>query len=285
MLEARAGAGLGPPELAFYGGTFTAMPGEERQACLDLVVRARRAGRITSFRCSTRPDSVDDEALAALAAAGCSTVELGVQSFADAALRACGRGYDGAAALAACQRVKAAGLALGVQLLPGLPGAGPGDFIADVEIALSRAGADMLRFYPCLVLRGTGLEAAWRAGAYAPLPLEDCLDLLARGWLLAGEAGVPVIRMGLAPEKGLEAAIVAGPVHAALGSRVMARALLLRVRGAAAGRPLAALEAPLACKGYFWGHKGELRPAWRHMGVTPATARFVEDTRLRLFFS
>lgn len=179
VLRARALAGLPPPELAFYGGTFTSMPEKEQRQCLDLATYAIQRGLICSFWCSTRPDSVDVPTLTRLRDAGCSTVELGAQSFADAALAAARRGYGGAAA-AACNLAKQAGLNLGVQLLPGMPGVSPEVFICDVSAAL-RMGADMLRFYPCLVLAGTELAREWRAGGYRPWGMEVCLASLAQG--------------------------------------------------------------------------------------------------------
>jgi histone acetyltransferase (RNA polymerase elongator complex component) len=282
LLEERAAKHEDAPELAFYGGTFTAMPIGEQKLCLDFAAGLKERGLVSSFRCSTRPDCVDRAALARLKAAGCATLELGVQSFDDVALRACRRGYGGREALAACARVKEAGFALGVQLLPGLPGSSPEDFVNDVQIALSAAGADMLRFYPCLVLRGTELEAAWRDGKYMPMPLDICLETLADGWLKALKAGVPVIRMGLAPEKSLEAAIAAGPHHPALGTRVMARALYRAVESAARGGKLRSLQVPQNCRGYFWGHRGELRPAWAALGLTPDAVNFVQGETVSL---
>ena len=62
----------GPRELAFYGGTFTALPAEERRACLAMLERTRRAGRITHARCSTRPDALSSAVLDELRAAGVS---------------------------------------------------------------------------------------------------------------------------------------------------------------------------------------------------------------------
>ncbi|MDD4702572.1 MAG: radical SAM protein [Desulfovibrio sp.] len=288
-LESRSARGLPPAELAFYGGTFTAMPLPEQSACLDLAQEALERGWIHSFRCSTRPDCVDAPVLARLRAAGCGCVELGVQSFANEALVASKRGYDGKTALRACALVKEAGLTLGVQLLPGMPGHTPAEFLDDVPLALA-AGADMLRFYPCLVLEGTALARMWRQGLYSPWGLEDTLNCLARGWLLAQKAGVPVIRMGLAPEASLDAAVLAGPVDAALGSRVMARALLLAVRqqleqmpaaSTAAPAPtvaaqpvLRALCVPPSCQGYVWGLRGELRLAWANLGLPPGGLTF-----------
>ena len=202
----------------------------------------RRDGCITRFRCSTRPDRLDAALLARLRRHGCRTVELGIQSFSDTALQASERHYSGRQATEACRLVRDAGLALGVQLLPGMPGHQPEDFLADVRRALD-LGADMLRFYPCLVLAGTELARRWQQGLYAPWPLPRTLSLLARGWLYARRAGVPVIRMGLAPEPGMEAALLAGPADRNLGGRVLGRALwlhvcacLLRARGDDAAR-------------------------------------------------
>lgn len=276
-LRQRHEQGRAPAELAFYGGTFTALPENDLAVCLDMAREALDMGWIASFRCSTRPDRVDARTLARLRAAGCGVVELGVQSFADSALAASRRGYSGQIALAACASVRAAGLKLGVQLLPGMPGHTPGHFAADVPTALA-AGADMLRFYPCLVLEGTGLAAMWRSKSYTPWSLEVTLDALAGGWLAAVRAGVPVIRMGLAPEPDLAAAVLDGPVDRGLGGRVMGRALLLAVRevlaGYAQGQGLSApvfdLRLPRAAQGFFWGARGELRPAWAALGLRTA---------------
>lgn len=274
-LRQRYEAGQTPAELAFYGGTFTALPEHELAACLSMAREAMGRGWISTFRCSTRPDRVDAPMLERLRDAGCGVVELGVQSFADSALAASRRGYTGATALEACAAVLAAGLKLGVQLLPGMPGHTPGDFADDVPAALA-AGAHMLRFYPCLVLEGTGLAAMWREGSYAPWPLEATLDALAKGWLASMRAGVPVIRMGLAPEEGLAEAVLAGPVDGELGGRVKGRALLLAVREsltASAARQKwleengFALRLPRVVQGFFWGARGELRAAWAALGL------------------
>ena len=281
----RHDAGHPPAELAFYGGTFTALPESELAACLDLAREALEQGWISSFRCSTRPDRVDAPTLLRLRSAGCGVVELGVQSFNDSALAASRRGYTGATALAACATVRAAGLKLGVQLLPGMPGHNPQHFAHDVPTALA-AGAHMLRFYPCLVLEGTGLAAMWREGSYKPWPLEATLDALAQGWLEAMRAGVPVIRMGLAPEPGLAQAILAGPVDGELGGRVKGRALLLAVREALQAPDLRqkflpecgfALRLPRAMQGFFWGAGGELRPAWAALGLRAVS--FEEESK------
>lgn len=296
-LRHRRRQGRPAPELAFYGGTFTALPAHELDACLRLARSLIRDGCVTAFRCSTRPDRLDAPLLAHLRRHGCRAVELGIQSFADTALQASERHYSGGRAEDACRLVRRAGLALGVQLLPGMPGHGEEDFLADVRRALA-LGADMLRFYPCLVLAGTELARRWHDGLYTPWPLPRTLLLLARGWLYARRAGVPVIRMGLAPEAAMEAALLAGPADRNLGGRVLGRALWLHVcacllglqggraaenearaaallerllTGAATppGLPRAqALYLPRSCQGFFRGPGGELERAWAALGIT-----------------
>ena len=215
-------------------------------------------------------------------------VELGIQSFDDAALALAQRGYDGNTARRACAEVRAQGLSLGVQLLPGMPGVSPRTFVHDVATALEQ-GADLLRFYPCQVLEGTVLAALWRQGGFTPWPLDDTVDALAEGWLLAQRAGVPVVRMGLAPEPGLEEQVLAGPRHAALGALVQAEALCRSVEQAMStafppAAPLSALEVPRFCQGFFWGDKGGLRPRWARLGITAQNLRWHAEAEVRLIF-
>ncbi|OIO02311.1 MAG: hypothetical protein AUJ49_06465 [Desulfovibrionaceae bacterium CG1_02_65_16] len=219
------------PELAFYGGTFTALPAPWPRRFLELSRQHLMAGRLSRVRCSTRPDAVDALMLAELKTLGLSLVELGVQSFDDGALAASRRGYDGEAALRGCRAVREAGLSLGVQLMPGMPGQTPAAFRTDIA-QTSALAPELARLYPCLVLEGTALADSWRGGMYCPWPLPATVDELARALLVLWEAGVPAARIGLAEQEGLT--VLAGPRHPALGQMVRARALFSRVRRAVA---------------------------------------------------
>ncbi|MDL2315731.1 radical SAM protein [Desulfovibrio sp. OttesenSCG-928-A18] len=271
-LRDRAARTDAPFELAFYGGSFTALAEEELSACLNFAARWMRAGLVAGFRCSTRPDAVDWSVSARLRSAGCSTVELGVQSFADSALALCGRAYSGGQAREACTMLREAGLQLGVQLLPGMPGLCPELAQQDVQWT-ARLGPDCVRLYPCLVLRDTALEHLWRQGGYRPWELEETLDYLASACLSFWQAGVPVIRMGLADEPGLAGKVLAGPRHPCLGGRARARALYLYIRELVQGfapdvpQPGLLLAAPRRAQGEFWGWKGELAPLYAELGL------------------
>ena len=280
-LEKRLEQGLPALELAFFGGTFTALPPEELQACLDFAIFWRKKGALLSFRCSTRPDRLDRPLLEALKTAGCAMVELGVQSFSDPALARSQRGYTGARAQAGCRMVKESGLRLGIQLMPGIPGLEPEAARRDIDVTLALA-PDCVRLYPCLVLAGAPLADCWRAGRYVPWNLPDCVDFLARACLRFEQTGIAVVRMGVAEEPGLAEQVLAGPRHPALGNMVRALALHLylheRMREFEAAFPgvRPGLFAPRRFQGEFWGHRKELAPAYAALGLTKETVRWWE---------
>ena len=255
-------------ELAFYGGTFTAQPGEAFNLCLEFAAEMRLHKKIVAFRCSTRPDCVNPEILQAMREHGCEMVEFGVQSFSERALKISRRGYGPEDAKNAIRLARDAGLRCCAQLMPGMPGQEPDEFVADVALA-ARLGVDALRFYPCLVLEGTALAALWRNGAYKPWSLALALRQISRGLLLANIARIPVIRTGLAPQAGL--APLAGPSHPALGGLIRARALmlgaLLLAKSAGTGDfSRYRLLMPKNAQGYWAGQKNRLLPLWRRLG-------------------
>jgi histone acetyltransferase (RNA polymerase elongator complex component) len=276
-LELALHQGRGPYELAFYGGTFTALPWHWQARFLELADRFREAGLVTRVRCSTRPDCVDADGLSRLGERGLDMVELGIQSFDDSALKASSRGYDGRTARRACGLVKASGLGLGIQLLPGLPGDDQGLFRADVDIAAAFA-PETARLYPCLVIRGTGLASLWERGGYEPWTLDRAKEELAAALPVFWKKGTRVIRLGLAPEGTLAENVLAGPWHPALGQSVRGLALLEIVREQAAklDGPAAAFEVPRRYQGELFGHAGELVPAYEALSIPKDIVRYVD---------
>lgn len=273
-LENAAARGEEPFEVGFYGGTFTALPDGWPGRFLDLLRPYRAAGLVLGARCSTRPDAVDLDGLLDLKARGLDLVELGIQSFDDGALAASGRGYSGAMALEGCGIVRAAGLGLGVQLLPGLPGDRPGLFRRDVAVT-ARLRPDCARLYPCLVLEGTGLARLWRRGEYAAWSGGRARAELSVALTRLWRAGVPVIRLGVAPEAGLSVRILAGPAHPALGQQARSLALWDHVRRMAArlGRAPRGLLLPPRAAGEFWGQRRSLARAYARLGLRADNVR------------
>jgi len=225
----------GPVEVAFYGGSFTAMAKERQEELLRAVHPFLRDGRVGGIRLSTRPDGVEPATAGMLRDLGVKVVELGVQSMEDAVLAASGRGYTAARVETAVSRLRRAGLTVGVQMMVGLPGETTGRLL----ISASRAAAlapDFVRIYPTVVLRRSGLHDLLDQGGYRPLTMNRALARVARMKQLFDARSIRVVRMGLQPTPTLEESIVAGPFHPAFGELVLSRLMFREARRQLASR-------------------------------------------------
>lgn len=205
------------PEVAFYGGSFTAIGRELMEELLAAAYPFVQDGRVRALRCSTRPDAVDNAVLACLARFGVRTVELGAQSMSDDVLALAGRGHTARDTVRASALIKKAGLCLGLQVMPGLPG---DTREGSIETARRTAALapDFVRIYPVVVLRNTPLFDMWQSGAYRPLTVEEGAARAADMLEIYDAASIPVIRIGLNPTDGLSAGeAAAGAYHPALG--------------------------------------------------------------------
>ena len=215
----------GKRELAFYGGSFTAINGEKQEELLRAAKEALDAGKIDAIRLSTRPDAIDEAVLARLRFYGVETVELGAQSMDDTVLAASRRGHTAGDVFRACAMVKAAGFRLVLQMMTGLPGDSPGRCVETAR-RLIRCRPDGVRIYPTVIVKDTELYELWQAGAYREHTVEDAVSVCARIVPLFERAGIPVIRLGLNPTEELSAgAAAAGAYHPALGELVRSRIL------------------------------------------------------------
>ncbi len=239
FLQGLQADGLGA-ELAYYGGTFTLLPADLQEGYLRAAEPFLRRKILSGIRVSTRPDALSDEVVARLRGHGVTTVEIGAQSFSAEVLARSGRGHGPHEAAGAMARLRRAGIAVGLQLMPGLPG---GDR-AEARASLGRAlelRPDFLRLYPAVVLRDSGLELLWRSGAFEPLGLDEAVELGAEMLWRCLMAGVPVIRFGLQGNEALDGgqAVLSGPYHPAFGqlvrSRLWLRGLQQAVRRGARG--------------------------------------------------
>lgn len=222
-------------QLAFYGGSFTAIPRAEQESLLAAAKEYLDSGELDSVRLSTRPDAIDGEVIRRLLRYGVETVELGAQSMDDGVLRLSGRGHTAADVKNASRQIKAAGLKLILQMMTGLPG---DTDEKDIETAkkLIALRPDGVRIYPTVIVRDTALYDLWRCGRYPEHTVEDAVRVCAKLLPLFEEAGVPVIRLGLNPTEELSGGAAAGGAyHPALGELVRARIMLERAREAMRG--------------------------------------------------
>jgi histone acetyltransferase (RNA polymerase elongator complex component) len=202
-------------QVAFYGGSFTAIPKDDQALYLKEVQSFLASGLIDSIRISTRPDALDKETLSLLKEYGVKTVEVGVQSMIDEVLLQADRGHCAEDTIAATLLLKRYGFEVGHQLMIGLPGDTCDRFFQTLDQVIVLQ-PDFVRIHPTLVLKGAPLENLWRAGGYSPLSLDEAIQWLKKGILKLENSSIRVARIGLQTTKELERDFIAGPYHPAL---------------------------------------------------------------------
>ncbi len=208
-------------EVAFYGGSFTALPRAAQTIFLGGVKPFIEDDRIDAIRVSTRPDALDRGRLNLLRDFSVETVEVGAQSMVDEILRESQRGHTSRDVVESVLLARSMGFEVGVQMMLGLPGENMGLFLTSVRRIIDLA-PDFVRIYPLLVLRGSPLERLYKNGLYTPISLMEAVEWAKAALRLLEGANIRVIRMGLQATPRLEASrtILGGPYHPAFRSLV-----------------------------------------------------------------
>ena len=181
-------------EIAFFGGSFTAI---DREYMISLLDAAREfEGVFSGIRISTRPDAIDADILALLKGYGVAAIERGAQSMDDNVLTLNERGHSAEDVRTASRLIKSFGFSLGLQMMTGLYGS---DFDKDTRtaeefIALS---PDTVRIYPTVVMKGTALEKYFLNGSYKPYTLGESVELCAELIRKFEDNKINIIRVGL----------------------------------------------------------------------------------------
>jgi histone acetyltransferase (RNA polymerase elongator complex component) len=220
-------------ELCFFGGSFARLERGLFTRFLDAIKSAPPGSSVTF---SSYPGDFEgeygEETAEILKKYPIGTIELGIPTLDPDALASCGRGDDPDAAVRVVEFLRDAGFHLGVQVMIGLPGQTDESSTRDVKRLASLMGGGMrcdFRLYPCLVLKGTELEAMFLRGEYRPLALEDAVRT--SGMLLseAESSGFDAIRVGLLESPSLKESVTAGPYHPAFGELALSEKLALEL--------------------------------------------------------
>ncbi len=209
-------------QLAFFGGSFTAIEPSRRLTLLSVAHEYIKKGVIGSIRLSTRPDCIDKQILDELHEFGVTSIELGVQSTDDRVLALSGRGCTAEDCKKGCLAVSKDGrFVLGGQMMVGLPGS---DATSEINTArtIVEYGALEARIYPTAVFCDTELYDMTERGEYIPLGLEDAIERSALCAEVFINAGVKLLRTGLHSSPELKEAPF-GANHPAIGELVMGR--------------------------------------------------------------
>jgi elongator complex protein 3 len=185
-------------ELIIMGGTFPSTPQEYQEdfvkQCLDAITEEKSTSldeakklaetsriRNVGITVETRPDWAKEEQVDRMLAMGVTRVELGVQNIYDDIYAGVNRGHSVKDVVEATRIMKDAGLKVVYHLMPGLPGS---SFEHDLKgfkeiFANPQFKPDMIKLYPCLVIKGTKVYDWWKKGLYRPYTTDEAAQLIA----------------------------------------------------------------------------------------------------------
>lgn len=214
-------------EIAYFGGSFTAVPRDYMISLLECAAEAvRRYPEVyCGIRCSTRPDCIDEEIIAILKRYGMTAVELGAQSMSDKVLQANERGHSAEDVRRASRLIRESGISLGLQMMTGLYR----DSEEVVRLTCREFIAlkpDTVRIYPTVILKHTRLGRLFESGEYRSFGFEQTVDLCAELLREFESAGIRVIRMGLHASPEVESEMLGGVYHPAFREIVESRLFL-----------------------------------------------------------
>ena len=215
-------------EIAFFGGSFTAIDREYMTQLLSVANEYIDGGRITGVRISTRPDFIDQSVLDILKKYGVTAIELGAQSMDDQVLKANMRGHTSAQVAEASQLIKSYGFELGLQMMTGLYLDTDQKAIETAEKIIALC-PDTVRSYPTVVLKDTYLAKLYEDEIYAPQNVDDAANLCTTLVPMFEKAGIKILRLGLHSSPDIKKNMVAGAFHDSFGEIVKSRYMLNKI--------------------------------------------------------
>lgn len=211
-----------PVELAFYGGSFTALPIPQQIEYLSSAQALIAQRPDNCIRISTRPDCIDSKAVQMLIGYGVKIIELGAQSMCEDVLLKSNRGHSPSDVVTASKIIKSSGLSLILQMMTGLPGDSSEKSIYTAN-ELAKLEPSGVRIYPTAIVKGTELYRMWKRGEYKEHSVDEAVELCSVLYAIFELAGIPVIRLGLNPSDDLSREVAAGAYHPAFGELVYSR--------------------------------------------------------------
>lgn len=201
-------------EIAFFGGSFTAIPQAYMLELLQSAYEFVGHGKFKGIRISTRPDCINDEVLQTLKAYGVTSIELGAQSMSNKVLEANERGHTAEDVYKASELIKNDGFELGLQMMVGLYKSTYKDDLKTMDKIIDIA-PQTVRIYPTVIIKGTKLAELYNQGVYKPVSFEKMVELCAGMLEEFYTKNIDVIRCGLHSSDNVEGEMIGGFYHPA----------------------------------------------------------------------
>lgn len=195
--EYSRGHNISKIELVIVGGTFPFMYQDYQRnfmkECFEALngvessslKNAQKLNETSDIRCvgltvETKPDYCKEVHVDLMLELGMTRVEIGVQTLSEKVYKNINRGHTIDDVYQSFQIAKDAGYKIVAHMMPGLPGSNPQKDLEDFKKLFedSRLKPDMLKIYPTLLLKDTGLAKLYEKGIYKPYPDEVFIDLL-----------------------------------------------------------------------------------------------------------
>jgi elongator complex protein 3 len=186
-------------ELVIVGGTFPFMPLEYQsqfvkqcydalngdRALSDTLTEAKALNETSKSRCvgftvETKPDYCKSRHIDIMLDLGITRIEIGVQTLDNAMYKMVNRGHTLVDVFEAFHVAKESGYKIVAHMMPGLPGSTVDKDLQDFRTLFEdpRLMPDMLKIYPTLILKNTGLYRLYQKGSYCSFSEEEFVNLL-----------------------------------------------------------------------------------------------------------
>jgi elongator complex protein 3 len=185
-------------ELVIVGGTFPFMPENYQREfvkkCFDALnddlssttleesFRKNEHARIrcVGFTVETKPDYCKEKHVNLMLELGITRIEIGVQTLEENIYRLVNRGHNLTDVKHSFQIARNSGYKIVAHMMPGLPGSTPESDIKGFKTLLENDSfkPDMLKIYPTLVLKNTGLYKLYMDKKYHAYTEEDIVNIL-----------------------------------------------------------------------------------------------------------
>ncbi len=211
-------------QIAFFGGSFTAIDRDYMIALLEVVQPFIKNNRANSIRISTRPDCITDEILDLLKFYNVKDIELGAQSMQDEVLLLNKRGHTVKDVYTASEKIKSYGFRLTLQMMTGLYAQKDYEQSAlDTARQFVKIKPYSVRIYPTITLKDTLLQELYEQKKYTPPSLEETINICSQLVDIFNKEDIKIIKLGLHAQEGVEKSYVAGPYHPAFKELVESR--------------------------------------------------------------
>lgn len=201
-------------EIAFFGGSFTAIPREYMSELLRTAYEFVGEGKFHGIRISTRPDFITPEILEILKNYGVTAIELGAQSMNDRVLEMNNRGHTAQDVFNASRLIRQYGFELGLQMMVGLYGSTP-ETENETMNKIIEIKPNTVRIYPVVILEHTRLAELLKSGEYKPFAFDYVVEFSAACIMNFESNNIKVIKCGLHASEFVENDKVGGFYHPA----------------------------------------------------------------------